>query len=195
MIVTSDLPSIVGLVQATKGSVISYPTETFYALGALYKDRDALKRICEIKGRNITKGMILLVSDMDMASTIAFIDNRQAALVSKFWPGPLTVLLEARGPIDPLLAPDGKVALRISCHSLAAALVAELGPITSTSANPSGIQPATTPEEVMEYHFLVDGILDGGETRGGLPSTIIDIASWPPACLRQGAIPFETIVS
>ncbi|HWR68912.1 MAG TPA: Sua5/YciO/YrdC/YwlC family protein, partial [Desulfomonilia bacterium] len=86
-------------------------------------------------------------------------------------------------------------ALRISPNSIAAALVGRVGPITSTSANRSGAPPARTAGEVARQGLDIDAILDGGESPGGQPSTLIDLTVWPPLCLREGAIPFSDIMS
>jgi L-threonylcarbamoyladenylate synthase len=105
------------------------------------------------------------------------------------------VVLEAAKSIDPFLALDGKVALRISSNILATSLVKIVGPITSTSANRSGETPARTAHEVTGRGLAIDAILDGGETPGGKPSTLIDLTTWPPLCLREGAVAFQEILA
>ena len=140
-------------------------------------------------------GIIVLVADMDMACSIAYIDQNQRELLQKFWPGPLSAILQARKNMHSLLAPGGKVALRISPHETAACLVGAIGPITSTSANLTGKRPARTAQEVVASGLELDGILDGGTTPGEQPSTLIDLTSWPPACVREGAIPFQEILA
>jgi L-threonylcarbamoyladenylate synthase len=194
MLVTRDVSLIASILTDKSGAVIAYPTETFYGLGSRISDCAAMARIVQIKGREASKGMIVLACDMDMISSIAEIDSRQRALLESFWPGPLSALLQARGDIEPLLAPGGKIALRISPHPLAISLVQRVGPITSTSANISGRPPACTAEEIARQGLSIDGILDGGETPGGRPSTLIDLTHWPPVCLREGTIPFEDII-
>ncbi len=193
MIVTPDLSLVLDYVTTQKGSVVCYPTETFYALGAVYDDAKALERICKIKSRARDKGFILLVSDLVMAESIAYMDEMKSTLVSRFWPGPLTVILKAKEGLDPMVAPGGRVALRVSSHPLAFELVNGLGPITSTSANISGMSPAVALKDILEAHLDVDAILDGGKTAGGAPSTIVDLTNWPPVCVRQGAIPFDMV--
>src|SRR5512138_848406 len=122
MLITSDVTVIASILTGRRGSVIAYPTETVYGLGSLISDHDALERIILIKGRESSKGMIILVSDMDMAASLAELDHRQSILLNHFWPGPLSAVLEARPGMDPLLAPGGKIALRISPHPLALSL-------------------------------------------------------------------------
>ena len=195
MLITSDASAIASLMLSNPGSLAAYPTETFYGLGVLINSRDGLDRIITVKGRDVTKGMIVLVSDLTMASCIAVIDNDQKMLLERLWPGPVSVVLEAKQDIDPLIAPDGKVALRISPNILATSLVEMVGPITSTSANRSGEPPARTAHEVAGSGLAIDAIFDGGETPGGKPSTLIDLTTWPPVCLREGAVTFQEILA
>ena len=195
MLITSDAAAIASLMRAKPGSIVAYPTETFYGLGVLIDSRDGLDRIITVKGRDAAKGMIVLVSDLTMASCIAVIGNDQEKLLERLWPGPVSVLLKAKQDIDPLLAPGGKVALRISPNILANSLVEMVGPITSTSANRSGEPPARTAHEVAGMGLAIEAIFDGGETRGGKPSTLIDLTIWPPVCLREGAVTFQEILA
>ena len=194
MLVTSDVEQIASLLNNKEGSVIAYPTETFYGLGARISDHVAAVRIIRLKGRDAAKGIIILAAGMAMVSAIAETDGRSIDLLKRFWPGPLSAVLRAKKGIDPLLAPQGKVAVRISPNAMALALIREVGPITSTSANISGRPPSQTLEDITAQNLDIDGIFDGGKTPGGKPSTLIDLTVWPPKCLRDGAIPFETIL-
>ncbi|HQJ10139.1 MAG TPA: L-threonylcarbamoyladenylate synthase, partial [Deltaproteobacteria bacterium] len=180
MLVTKDVTEVVSILAAGSGAVIAYPTETFYGLGSCMSDCDGIERIVRIKGRDASKGMIVLAADITAAREIAEISGHQEELLSRFWPGPLSAVLQARIHVHPLLSPAGKVALRVSPHPLALALTRTAGPITSTSANPSGMPPARTSREVSILNLEIDAILDGGETPGGLPSTLIDLTVWPP---------------
>lgn len=193
MFIGADVHLIASLLLEQPGSVVAYPTETFYGLGARVNDRKGMDRIIAAKGRDTLKGMIVLAGDLAMAATMAFIDRRRQVLLEKVWPGPVSVLLEARQKLDELLAPGGKVALRVSPNALATELVRLAGPVTSTSANRTGGVPARTAGEVERQGLDVDAILDGGQTPGGKPSTLIDLTVWPPACLRQGVVPFDEI--
>jgi L-threonylcarbamoyladenylate synthase len=194
MLVTSDVSKIASLLKNKEGAVIAYPTETFYGLGARISDHVAAMRIIQVKGRDAAKGMIILASDMEMVCQLAETDDLSIDLLKHFWPGPLSAVLRAREGIDPFLAPRGKVAVRISPNAMALSLIREAGPITSTSANISGRHPLQTPGDITAQDLDIDGILDGGKTPGGKPSTLIDLTVWPPVCLRDGAIPFETIL-
>lgn len=195
MLVTPDVLRIASLLLARPGSAVAYPTETFYGLGTRIRDAAGLNRIVAAKGREALKGMIVLVSDLAMAADLAVMDGRQQALLERIWPGPVSVLLAAAQGLDPLLAPAGKIALRVSPDTRATALVRQAGPITSTSANRSGAPPARTAEEVERQGLDIDAILDGGQTPGGKPSTLVDLTVWPPACLREGAAAFDDILA
>ncbi len=193
MLVTKDAHEAAAALAGTPGAVIAYPTETYYGLGSRIADGAGIGRIVAIKGREASKGMIVLVSSMEEALALAVIDARQQGLLGLFWPGPLSALLEARPGMHPLLAPGGRVALRISPHPLALALVREAGPVTSTSANPSGLPPATGAAEVVSFGLALDAVLDGGKTPGGKPSTLVDLTVWPPKCLREGVVPARAV--
>ncbi len=195
MLITPDVPRVASFLLARTGSVVAYPTETFYGLGARIHDGTGLNRIIAAKGREALKGMIVLVGDMAMAADLASISDRQQALLEQVWPGPVSVLLRTTQKIDQLLAPERKIALRISPNALATGLIHLAGPITSTSANRTGEPPARTAEEVERQGLDIDAVLDGPQTPGGKPSTLIDLTVWPPACLREGVVPFADILA
>ncbi|HNY66090.1 MAG TPA: L-threonylcarbamoyladenylate synthase [Deltaproteobacteria bacterium] len=194
MLVTCDVAAVAAILNAKPGAVVAYPTETFYGLGARISDHDGIERIVSIKGRDASKGMIVLASSMEEVLSLAEVDLKQKALLAHFWPGPLSAVLRARPGLHPLLAPGGRVALRISPHPLALALTKAAGPVTSTSANPSGMPPAADAPTVAGSGLDIDAVLDGGRTPGGLPSTLMDLTTWPPACLREGAITSRLVV-
>jgi L-threonylcarbamoyladenylate synthase len=194
MLVTRDATVAASILTGKPGAVIAYPTETFYGLGTCISDPAGMERIIAIKGRDASKGMIVLASSMDEILALAVMDSRQKALLEQFWPGPLSAVLEARPGMHPLLAPEGRTAFRISPHPLALALTRVAGPITSTSANPSGMRPAAEASEVVAFGLAIDAILDGGRTPGGQPSTLMDLTSWPPVCLREGVLPSLTVM-
>ncbi len=194
MLVTADVTAVAQLLLSRPGCVCAYPTETFYGLGARIDDAAALNRIIAAKGRDALKGMIVLVSDMAVAATLARMDRKQKDLLERLWPAPVSVVLRAARALDPLLAPDGRVAVRISPHGMAAKLVQQAGPVTSTSANRTGEPPARSAEDVARQDLDIDAVLDGGRTPGGKPSTLVDLTVWPPVCLREGAVSFQEIL-
>lgn len=194
MRITKDVSEVASFLSGKPGAVVAYPTETFYGLGSGISDPAGIERIVRIKGRDASKGMIILAADMSAALKIAKISGPQEELLVRFWPGPLSAVLPARTHLHPVLSPAGKIAVRVSSHPLALSLTRAAGAITSTSANPSGMPPATTPQEVSTWELDIDAILDGGKTPGGMPSTLVDLTTWPPKLLREGVIPFSSII-
>lgn len=196
MLITSSAEKIATLVKSKPGTIFAYPTETVYGLGCPITDTKAIERIINIKGRDAAKGMIVLASGMHQAKSLAEIDYRQELLLNKFWPGALSAVMNRNPSLhEPArFIQDGTIAIRVSPHPLATELSRLLGPIISTSANPSGMNPADCKEDIISYVLDIDAILDGGKTLGGTPSTLIYFTGSAPVCLRQGLIPFEKVI-
>jgi L-threonylcarbamoyladenylate synthase len=178
-----------------RGEVVAFPTETYYGLAADALDDGALARLFALKGRGAEKASALLVTDMAMfAELCAEVPARALELAAAHWPGPLTLALPARPGLPAAIVHQGFVAARVSSNELAFALVRAAGrPITATSANPAGAPPARTAAEVRG-HFekaVQTGrlhLLDGGETPGGAPSTLVRLQGGNLEILRQGQI-------
>lgn len=173
------------------GGIVAYPTETFYGLGAKYDMDSALERLYEIKKRPKEKAMPLIIGNREELSFITDSVNEQANdLMDRFWPGPLTILFRARQSLSEYIVSESKVAIRIPGESFALRLAKTAGfPITSTSANISGMPPADSASLVFDYFGEgVDLIIDGGKTKGRLPSTIVDITGDLPKIIRHGSI-------
>ena len=175
-----------------EGGVVAYPTETFYALGADGLLEKAIQRLFEIKGRNFSNPIALIGGDdKDLSLITDDIPDAARPLMTAFWPGPLTLIFQASRLVQPrLTAGTGKIGIRISSHAIARGLATALRhPITATSANISGNPECTTAQEVSDrIGPLVDLIIDGGQTRGGKGSTMLDVTTFPPVVLREGAI-------
>jgi L-threonylcarbamoyladenylate synthase len=175
------------------GGIAVYPTETFYGLGVLFNNEQALERLFAAKGRRETKPVLLLIENSRALGDLAAAMMPEAlALAERWWPGPLTLLFKALPHLSPYLTGDeGKIGCRISADPVARRLV-ELagGPITSTSANlaggPSAACIADIPGALLER---VDIILDAGATPGGRASTVLDVSALPFAVVREGALP------
>ena len=174
-----------------KNGIIAYPTETFYALGTRYDKKDALEKLYEIKRRPEEKAIPLIIGNIEQLSLLTgHISGPAWELINKFWPGPLTLVLSAGKGLDEYLMSDNKVAVRIPGESFALQLAKAAGfPITATSANISDKPPAETASMVSDYFDqAIDLIIDGGHTKGGLPSTIIEATEDEIRTLRKGAI-------
>jgi len=176
----------------TSGGVIAYPTETFYGLGADPKNAAAVRRLFDIKGRQADQPLLLLIQDLSqVAEWAAVVTPAAEKLMKQYWPGPLTLVFEARPEVLPeLTAGTGKIGLRVPGSELTRRLLRDLGAaLTGTSANRSGMKsPQTAEEAAAEIGDGADLILDGGRTPGGMPSTVIDVSEEPPQIIRRGAL-------
>lgn len=175
-----------------EGGVVVYPTESFYGLGADPANEKALRRIFELKGRGLDSPILLLLPYMEAAELYAArIPDAALALMEAFWPGGLTIVLDAAEGISPLLtAGTGKIGLRFSGHPFARALCRALGSaVTGTSANRTGAPPWDTALEAWEsLTGAVELVVDAGRTPGGLPSTVVDASGHPPRIIRMGIV-------
>ena len=174
------------------GGIVAFPTETFYGLGVKFNKEASLRKLYELKKRPEEKPMPLIIGSRESLSMIAvFVNEIAESLMDKFWPGPLTLLLEAKKSLSPYLTADtGRIAVRIPGESFALHLAKKAGfPITSTSANISGMPPAEDADTVIRYFGKkIDMVIDGGKTAGRLPSTIADVTEKKIKIVRKGAI-------
>lgn len=178
-----------------EGGIVAYPTETFYGLAVDARSRAACDRLFELKGRPPEKALPCIVSGVPQLEEVARSLGKAALLLArKFWPGPLTLVVEAR-PGLAASSPEGGIAVRASGLRLPRELAEGLGaPVTATSANRSGSPPATTAAEALsELGSELDLLLDGGPCPGGLPSTIVDVRGIPPRLVREGRVPFVAV--
>ena len=180
------------------GGIISYPTETFYGLGADATNKKAIEKIFAVKGRDFKNPISLIIGqEEDVYPLVQDVPQTAKKLMAAFWPGALTIVLQASDEISPLLtAGSGKIGLRVSSHPIALRIVQKLKrPLTATSANLSGSPECSRASEVAEQiGGKLDAIVDGEQTQGGKTSTIIDVTCDPPVILREGAISRQTIV-
>jgi L-threonylcarbamoyladenylate synthase len=179
------------------GGLVAFPTESFYGLAVNASDENAINRLFKIKKRRDNSPILVLIPSLEYLNRyVADVPEIALRLVERFWPGGLTLLFKAGPEISQLLtAGTGKIGVRISSHPVAAALALAVGsPVTGTSANISGMPGCVSAEEV--YASLgsgVDLILDGGRTKGGKGSTILDVTVNPPEILREGMVGREDI--
>ncbi len=179
------------------GGVVAYPTETFYGLGADPVREKAIERVYAIKGRDFGKPLPLIASDIASARRAAgewpLLAER---LAGRFWPGSLTLVIAASGRFpESLHAHTGRIAVRVPPHKTARALAAAIGGvIVATSANAAGEPAGDDPGRISPAILSrVDGVLDGGKTAGGLPSTIVDATVVPPRLIRAGRVSWEEV--
>jgi L-threonylcarbamoyladenylate synthase len=180
-----------------RGGVVAYPTDTLYGLAADPRSAEAVRRLFEAKGRESSLAIPLIASTLEQALKAGEFSDAHVRLAKAFWPGPLTIVVPAQSTIArDLLGGGSTVAIRVPAHPVAAALAAELGfCITSTSANRSGQVPATTAEQVaVDLGDAVDLVVDGGPSRGGPPSTIVELSEHGPRLIRAGAVPWDRVL-
>ena len=170
------------------GRPVVLPTETVYGVAALPGDPGAVEELFERKGRPGERLVAVLVADLAAARRIAVVDATFEALAASFWPGPLTIVAQRRSEADLHLGDrSSTVGVRCPDHDLVRAILAEVGPMATTSANRSG-QP--TPMTAVEAADALGGdllVLDGGRCEGS-PSTVVDLTTDPARVLRPGAV-------
>jgi L-threonylcarbamoyladenylate synthase len=188
-----------------RGGMLIFPTETFFALGCLACCAQAVGRVYQLKGRAVQQPLPLLAADMAQVSGTMRPEAAPPGLLSRFWPGPLSVLLPVRLYLPGLLLnTEGKAAVRVTSHPLAAELARRAGGLlTASSANMSGRAPACErggldPELLDALGALGDmgGILEGGPApTGGAPSSLVEPLDGVSRIrlLRAGAVSAEAL--
>jgi L-threonylcarbamoyladenylate synthase len=174
------------------GGLVAFPTETVYGLGADGLNPEAVARIYAAKGRPATNPVILHVANAPAARALVSHWPAEAqALVERFWPGPLTLVLPASDLVPSIVRAGGpSVALRCPAHPVALALIRATGrPLAAPSANRSQhLSPTLAQHVASSLGEAVDLILDAGPTAAGLESTILDLTGAGPRILRPGPL-------
>jgi L-threonylcarbamoyladenylate synthase len=173
----AGLTRAAGLIRG--GGVIAFPTDTVYGLGAAADDEVARRRVYRIKGRPVGLPLILMVAAESQLEGWVHVDSRSETLMRRWWPGPLTLILHAKG--------GGTLGVRIPKHEIALELLRAAGPLMTTSANLHGKDPAMTAAEANALSGVA-AVLDGGTAPGGTASTVLDLTGPEPHVLREGAI-------
>ncbi len=178
-----------------KGGIIAYPTETFYGLGADPFNEDALERLFELKGRPRGKPILVVIREVSELTLLAAdIPDVATSLIKRYWPGPLTLVFRAKEGLSELLTGGtGKIGVRLSSSPVTQRLLEILrSPLTSTSANPSGMSPARDYKEVLEYFGdAVDVVIKAERLTADQPSTVVDVTAEKPVVIREGVIKIE----
>ncbi len=182
-----------------EGSLVAFPTETVYGLGAAALNPVAVAKIFKAKGRPADNPLIVHITGIEQAFALAREIPREAVLLARyFWPGPLTMVLpKQKGVPDITTGGLSSVALRVPSHPLALKLIRAAGtPIAAPSANISGSPSPTTAAHVLsDLAGRIAAVLDGGSCSVGLESTVISLLSSPPALLRPGWVTQEMLES
>lgn len=171
------------------GGVVAFPTETSYGLAADATNLRAVARVYKIKKRSREKSLPVVVANIKMIEKYALLTPLARQLARKFFPAALTLVVKIRGKskLAKNISSNGKIAFRVPAYEFARAISKKLGkPITSTSANLSGIAPLFS---VRGLQLLdVDLVIDAGKLPRQKPSTIVDCTEKQPAVLRQGKV-------
>ena len=178
------------------GGIIAVPTDTVYGIGADPFNVEAVQKLYTLKGRPEEKPIpLVLGSTEDVESVAQNLSGFFYHLTNRFWPGGLTIIVEAKNLLPQLTAGGNTVGLRIPDQPLLLDILQEFGgPLAITSANLSGTPAATSPSEFEhELSSRLDYIVDDGKTLGSIPSTVYDISISPPIVRRHGVISAETL--
>lgn len=194
-LITTDISAAADIIRG--GGLVAVPTETVYGLAGNGLDERAVREIYEVKGRPAVKPLSLMVADAGaMDKYCADVPAQARRLAERFWPGPLTIVLKARGIVPDIVRAGGAtVGLRCPDHPLTLeALRLANVPFAAPSANPSGAESPKTAEKVMEYFSgKIPAVIDGGACGIGRESTIIDMSAAPYRILRTGALDADVI--
>jgi len=179
------------------GGLVAFATDTVYGVGALAFDGKAVESIYTAKDRPIEKAIPVLIGDMEDLGLIAIdIPTLAEKLASRFWPGPLTILVPKKPSLPEMVSATSTVGVRIPDHEIARALLRAAGPMAVTSANVSGQEsPRTAAEVLAQLGGRIELIIDGGKTPGGVPSTLVDCSGDEIRVLRKGPITEEELRS
>ncbi len=192
---TEALPRIAEVIAS--GGVIAFRTDTFYGLGADPFHRSAVANLKQLKGKEASKPILVVMSDADQIDR--FIAERGPTfdrLAEKFWPGPLTLIGKAARKVPPEITADtGTIGMRIPDDDEVRSLIRSCGgALTATSANPSGREPSRNAADVERYFGdAIDLIVDGGDARIGRPSTVVNVSESMAALVREGVIAWSWI--
>jgi len=177
-----------------QGGIAVFPTDTVYGIGCNPYNKDSVRKIYEIKSRDISKPFPVLVYSKDIAERIVFFDEFAEKIVERFWPGPLTIILKLTDEnLKKSLNVDDKIAIRVPNHKCTLELLKKCNFLVGTSANISGHSSFTNPDECFKNIQKYDVFVDGGTISSTAESTIIEIENEEIKIIREGSISHEEI--
>ncbi|MCP4247008.1 MAG: threonylcarbamoyl-AMP synthase, partial [bacterium] len=175
------------------GRLVGVPTDTVYGIAADPWSETGMNALFDLKGRGPEHPVALLVADLEQARELCVITGPARNLAERYWPGPLTMVLEAARSLPEWIGDQarGTVGVRVPEHPVALELLERAGTLAVTSANRSGEEPAVNDEQARAiFADAVIGYL-AGEGRAGTASTVLDITVDPPLVLRQGPVKID----
>ncbi len=169
---------------------VAFPTDTVYGLATSAFNSQAIKKLFHIKGRDQNQAIAVLIGRALDLNLVADNPSQGAMHLAKiYWPGALTLVVPRHPNLSKLLSPQPTIGVRIPDHPVAIDLLKKAGPLAVTSANLSGGENTKNASEVLiQLEGKIDLILDGGDTPGGKPSTVVDVLGELPKVLRPGPI-------
>ena len=177
-----------------KGGIVVFPTDTVYGIGCNPYNENAVKKIYEIKSRTKLKSLPVLAYSLDVVKEIALIDEFTEKIIEKYWPGPLTLILELTDQkLKKSLNLENKIAVRIPDSKCTLKLLEKCKLLVGTSANISGNSSYTNPDECIKNIKNYDMFLNGGIITSKGESTIIEIKNEEIKIIRKGALKIEDI--
>ena len=178
-----------------QGGVIAFPTDTVYGVGVSAFNNQAILKLYDLKKRSKKKAIPILIAEPSEINHLAALRSPECQrLMDRFWPGPLTLVLQGKDTLPPALSPESTVGIRIPASSFTRELLRATGPLAATSANISGKPSARTAADVIEQIAQgIDLIIDGGKTPSKGSSTVVDCTTERLHILRQGPIPADEL--
>lgn len=174
------------------GGIVVFPTETVYGIGTNGLDKDAVKRLYNIKKRPLNKPISLLVSDFEMIEKVVKdISELEYKIMKKFFPGPLTIILNKKDIVPDIVTSGGStVGIRMPDEEITRKLIEYAGvPIAAPSANISGEPSGIDVQDIIkEFGDKVNYYIDGGKSKIGIGSTIVKVENNSIKILREGSI-------
>jgi L-threonylcarbamoyladenylate synthase len=188
-----------------EGKTIAFPTNSVYGIGGDPLNYELIEKIYQIKFRDKSKGLLILVADIEEAAKVAQFNQESKILADKFWPGQLTLILKRKPSCiipEEVSASKETIGIRIPENEIILTILKKLkerghfGGIIGTSANYSGEKPSVSGDEVSKK-FLnpIDLIIDNGKSKSKVPTTIVNCTTQPPQILRLGVILEEDIIA
>jgi L-threonylcarbamoyladenylate synthase len=177
------------------GGVVALPTDTVYGIACSVESTTAIQSLYQIKIRESIKAIPVLIADIDQINLLAKdLNENTSKLAQSFWPGALTLIVPKNDSLPHTIYPT--VGVRMPDHDWLRAIMRGTGPLAATSANISGESSPTTSQQVLDQlDGRIELIIDGGECKGGISSTVIDCSGEEVKIIRQGMITSEQIQS
>jgi L-threonylcarbamoyladenylate synthase len=177
------------------GGVVAFPTDTVYGIASLVDRPQGINRLYQIKSRQAQKAIPALIGDYGQLQLLSNqVPSVAVQLANAFWPGPLTLIIPRDPRLPTELSPYPTIGVRLPAHAFVQEVARLAGPLAATSANRSGENnPLSVEDVIMGVGSAVDLVIDGGNTPGDIPSTVVDCTASPPEILREGLIPPEEI--